>query len=43
MAEDKKFEIKFKPEYDVFTKWKQALEMNLSKAYSFFWDPCAKS
>ena len=43
MAEDKQFEIEFKSEYDVFTKRKQALEMNLSKAYSFIWDQCAKS
>jgi len=43
MAEDKQFEIEFKAEYDVFTKRKQALEMNLSKAYSFIWDQCAKS
>jgi hypothetical protein len=35
MAEDKQFEIEFKVEYDAFTKRKQALEMNFSKAYSF--------
>jgi hypothetical protein len=43
IAEDKQFEIEFKAEYDAFTKRKQALEMNFSKAYSFIWDQCAKS
>jgi hypothetical protein len=34
--------MEFKVEYDAFTKRKEALEMNLSKAYSFIWDQCAK-
>jgi hypothetical protein len=36
MAEDRQYEIEFKTAYDVFTKRKQALEMNMSKAYSFY-------
>jgi hypothetical protein len=43
MAEDRQYEIEFKAEYDAFTKRMQALEMNMSKAYSFLRDQCARS
>jgi hypothetical protein len=36
MAQDRKFEIEFKVEYDAFTKQMPALVMNISNAYSFF-------
>jgi hypothetical protein len=40
--QDKQFEMEFKAKYDVFMKRKQALEFNMSKAYSFLWSQCAK-
>jgi len=43
IAEEKQFEIEFRSEFDAFTKRKQALEMNMPKAYSFLWDQCARS
>ena len=43
MAEDKQFEIEFKAEFEAFTKRKQAMETNLTKAYAFLWDQCARS
>jgi hypothetical protein len=41
-AEDRQFEIEFKAEYDAFMKRKQALEVNMTKAYAFLWDQCTK-
>jgi hypothetical protein len=43
MANDKQFEIEFREEFDEFTQLKQALEMSMSRAYSFLSDQCAKS
>jgi len=41
-AEDRQFEIEFKAEFDAFTKRKQAMDLNITKAYAFLWDQCAK-
>ena len=42
-AENKQFEIEFKAEFDAFMKRKQSLETNMSKAYAFLWEQCAKA
>jgi hypothetical protein len=34
IVDEKQFEIEFRAEFDVFTRRKQALEMNMLKAYS---------
>jgi Reverse transcriptase (RNA-dependent DNA polymerase) len=42
-AEDRQYEIEFKAEYDAYMKRKQSLEVNMTKAYAFLWDQCAKA
>jgi hypothetical protein len=42
-AADKQYEIEFKAEYDAYMKRKQSLEVNMTKAYAFIWDQCAKA
>ena len=41
-AENKQFEIEFKEEYGAFIKRKQSYETNITKAYAFLWEQCAK-
>ena len=41
-AANKQFEIEFKEDYGAFTKRKQSYELNMTKAYAFLWEQCAK-
>jgi Reverse transcriptase (RNA-dependent DNA polymerase) len=41
--ENKQYEIEFRAEYDGYMKRKQQYEMNISKAYAFLWEQCAKA
>ena len=41
-AKNKQYKIECKADIAGFMKRKQALEVNISKAYAFLWEPCAK-
>jgi hypothetical protein len=42
-VEDKQFEIEFKAEFNAFIKQKQNYKTNVTKAYAFLWEKCAKA
>jgi hypothetical protein len=43
ISEDRQFEIEFKAKFDAYMKQEQALETNMTKAYTFLWSQCSKS